>query len=165
MLFLKKSSISSQGMLELFDKLTIIQKKYTKEIDKYSVTHPLTKERFQYFENNAVVGSNLLNFLDRHRFIQAKILAYSKNDNIFTSANEIKQNQDYNTYYLAYKNILESKHLAALQLIKKLIVKHPQNPYFHETIATVYISLNRKEEARNHFFKAVQFFDKKYFAG
>jgi predicted Zn-dependent protease len=156
MLFLGKASISSEGMLELFTKLETIQKKYTKEMDKYSVTHPLTKERFEYFKTYAVKGSDSLEFMQRHRFIQAKILAYSKSDNIFTSAKDINKVDDYKTYYLTYKNIVEYKYATALKLMKGLINKYPQNPYFHETIATIYLNLNNNEEAKKHFNNAIQ---------
>lgn len=157
MIFLKKSSISSQGMLELFNKLEIMQKKYTKEMDRYSVTHPLTKERFEYFQNNPVRGSDSMEFLPRHRFIQAKILAYSKNDSIFTSAKDIYQSKEYDTYYLVHKNILEGKQNEALKFMESLIALHPKNPYFHETVATIYMNLNQVDNAERHFILAVEY--------
>lgn len=157
MLFLKKSSISSQGMLELFTKLSIIQQKYTKEMDRYSVTHPLTKERFEYFQSYPVIGSDSMEFLSRHRFIQAKILAYSKSDGIFTSAKDILQSKEYNTYYLVHKNILQGRPKEALKLMKFLVTLYPNNPYFHETIATIYTNLNNISEAEKHFLLAVEY--------
>ena len=160
MLFLKKSEISSNGMLELFKKLDSMQKKFVKEIDQYSVTHPLSTQRFDYFINNHVVGKNSYDekfLLERHRFIQAKILAYSNNNTLYTNSNEIFANEKYKLYYLVYKSILENNNAQALNFVQKLLKINNKNPFFHETASMIYIKLNNLFKAKEHFKKALEY--------
>jgi predicted Zn-dependent protease len=160
MLFLKKSEISSNGMLELFRKLESMQKKFVKEIDQYSVTHPLSTQRFDYFINNPVLGKNSYDeksLLERHRFIQAKILAYSNNNTLYTNSNEILTNEKYKLYYLAYKSILENNNTQALNFVQKLLKINKKNPFFHEAASMIYLKLNNLPKAKEHFEKALEY--------
>ncbi|MFT4967559.1 MAG: putative Zn-dependent protease [Candidatus Deianiraeaceae bacterium] len=158
MIFLRKSKISSNGMLELFEKLKHIQKRFVKNIDKYSVTHPLGKQRMRYFKENPSNDGGIFNnnFLQRHRFVQAKILAYSKNDTLYTNADKILENKKYRAYYLVYKNILENQYSESLKNIEFLLSSNPNNPYFHEVASAVYLNLQSVTKARKHLQSAVK---------
>lgn len=164
MLFLKKSTISSEGMLELFNKLDSMQKRFTKEIDKYSVTHPLTNERLDYFKKNAISGKNTdESLVHRHHFIQAKILAYSKNNTVFSNADVIFTNKWYNIYYLAYKNILEHNNKEALLLMQELLKFDSKNPFFYETASIIHLKLGNLQKAKECFQKALEYSDNNLF--
>ncbi len=149
---MQKSQISSEGMLELFTKLESIQNKYTKEIDKYSTTHPLTTDRISYFKSHPFTGIKTQENLSRkHFFIQAKILAHSGNNTIHTNSHIILTHPEYKSYYLTHQNLLENKHKIALFHIKNLLKLYPNNPYFHETIATIYTNTKNYKKAKHHF--------------
>ncbi len=158
MLFLKKSEISSDGMLELFKKLESIQGKYAKDIDKYSITHPLTTDRISYFKSNPIKGIKASEDIQRRHFlIQAKILAHSGNSNIYTNTHTILNHPEYKAYYLAYQNLLENKNETALLHINNLLTSNPSNPYFHETAAIIYTNMKNYSKAKQHFQKAIEY--------
>ncbi len=157
MLFMKKADISSDGMLELFRKLDSIQSKYTKDIDKYSITHPLTTDRISYFQSHTIKGKKTTDaMLQQHMFIQAKILAYSGNSSLHTNTHTILTHSQYKAYYLAYQNLLENKYQTALFHINNLLQIHQNNPYFHETAAIIHMKLHQHEQAIHHFKNAIE---------
>ena len=157
MLFMKKSDISSNGMLELFKKLESVQSKYTKEIDKYSITHPLTTDRIAYFQSHINQGKKTDEAtLQKHFFIQAKILAHSGNASLHTNTHTILNHPQYKAYYLSYQNLLENKNEAALFHINNLLKLYPHNPYFHETAAIIYTNLQQNQQAISHFKTAIE---------
>lgn len=154
--FLSKSNISTNGMLQLFNKLETMQKLYTKEIDQYSTTHPLSQKRHSYFAHNPIKGLPLpKKLLEDHFFIQAKILAYSPTQSFHTNAKTITSHPIYSLYYLAYKNILESNQNKALTHIQKLLQLQPKNPFFHETASIIYQKLKQNHKAKHHFQQAI----------
>ncbi len=157
MLFMKKSDISSDGMLELFHKLDSIQNKYTKDVDRYSITHPLTKDRISYFQTHTVQGGKTsVETLEKHLFIQAKILAHSGNASLHTNTHAILTHPQYKAYYLAYQNLLENKYETALLHANTLLKLHPNNPYFHETAAIIHTKLHNETQAIAHFKTAIE---------
>lgn len=158
LVYLKKSGISSEGMIELFKKLDAMQKTFIKDVDQYSVTHPLSSQRMDYFVENEFKGKTDNGILlHRHRLIQAKILAYSNNNSIYTNATEIMQNKVYNMYYLVHKNMLENNNMEALKIAKNLLEQGEKNPFFHEVTSTIYSNLRDIKNARYHLEKAVEF--------
>jgi len=105
---LKKLGIGTDGIVELFTKLKKMQSKYVGTIDKYSVTHPLSDERIDFFKQNELqnLRSKSLSELNlRHCLISAKINGFFGVRPNFLSNRNFLQNARCNLYYKIFTQI------------------------------------------------------------
>lgn len=131
--YLKSSNYSVKGMVDLFTLLA--QNERFSNINTYSLTHPLSKERkkiikLHLYENEVLQTHKLLN--QRLKLIQAKLIGFTiDTDKISKYFPENKLSKE-SCYANSIKNYRLGKITKSLDFINACINLDNKNPYFHE---------------------------------
>ena len=157
---LNKTKQSGLGMLKTFKRLGQNPLFSSGRLDPYALSHPLPRERVGLLKT-VVEASPYFNKKDpaslqqRHDFARAKIAAYSGGAGLVRSIFKKKINGPAGTYGFAIAHYLDGSAKTGLKLMKRLIAKHPNNPYFHEIMGEMYLRSGKAKDAVKSFSKAI----------
>ncbi len=152
--FMDKLQLSSEGMLQMFERLRREEKKYIigQNVDSYSRTHPLSKERITHMRSHVEETRGKYPHLEaklqrEHNLVKAKLIGY------------LGDSQQVMLQFIATDNS-EEAHIAraiakmnislfneALNEIEPLIAIEPNNPYLHEIKGSILFESRRYDEA------------------
>jgi predicted Zn-dependent protease len=160
---LKKLRVSNDGLIELFSKLKIIQARYAESIDKYSVTHPLTDSRIDFFVTNNKIKTEqstaLKGLKNEHCMVTAKINGFFDIKPSITAGLEFLKNERCNSYYQIYKAIGKQDWDGALNKANLHLTRFTEdgnNTYLHETLGDIYFGSQHFSLALKYYNLALQ---------
>ncbi|MEM9733894.1 MAG: M48 family metalloprotease [Pseudomonadota bacterium] len=159
---LEKSKQSGAGMLKTFRRLGQDAAFLGKQIDPYTLSHPLPRERLtalstsiersRYFNRRASPALR-----ERHDMVRAKIAAYSGGQRYARALlNSDRLSENARLYGRAIVTFLYGSPRRALPMIDRLIKRLPRNPYVHEMRGEILLRSARPKEAVASFRKAIQ---------
>lgn len=159
---LEKSKQSGAGMLQTFKRLGQDAALLGKQIDPYTLSHPLPRERLsalsttvqrsRYFNKSASKAQR-----ERHDMVRAKIAAYSGGQRYaraLLSSNRLSENA--RLYGRAIITFLYGSPRKALPMIDRLIKRMPNNAYVHEMRGEVLLRSAKPKQAVQSFRRAVK---------
>ena len=161
---LKELGIGTDGVIELFTKLKQFQNKYVSNIDKYSVTHPLSDERIDFFKSNQLQNSANKNFTQinlQHCLCVAKINGFFNiKPNILSNRNFL-ENKRCKLYYEIFQNISKNNLKESLSLAReyeKLYIETNkiQNSFLYEAIGDIFFGMKDFIQSSLYYNKAYQ---------
>lgn len=154
---LAKTGQSPQGMLTFMKKINRQNQLSGREESPYFRTHPVTAERIGFFEqalaqNNYPAESRHQNAFER---VKAKLYAY-----LAAPQQTLKKYppQETSTPALYAQSIALFKQLKFAQAqgkIDQLIAREPDNPYFYELKAQIYLETGKIKPAKENYRKAL----------
>lgn len=159
--YLKSTHSSPQGILALFSILKNSQMRFIGNIDKYTITHPLTSDRITFIKNSfdksyPNTEINKHNLQTRHEFILAKLAGYFANSDNLYFAKEYAHNKDAALYRLAFESKSERQYQNAERNINLLKTKYPNNPYFYELSAEINVNLKQYKSTEKDYIRALE---------
>ncbi|MEL6504643.1 MAG: M48 family metalloprotease [Pseudomonadota bacterium] len=159
---LEKSKQSGAGMLQTFRRLGQDAALLGKQIDPYTLSHPLprqrlsalttTVERSRYFNRRASPALR-----ERHDMVRAKIAAYSGGQRYaraLLNSNRLSENA--RLYGRAIVTFLYGSPRKALPMIDRLIKRMPNNPYVHEMRGEILLRSAKPKQAAASLRKAIK---------
>jgi len=160
--YMHKLKISPIGLLSLLEKLHNDQvMKFGTDINKYRLTHPLSKERISHIKNsisqtkdNYIDDDRLKNLNFRHKLITAKLRGFLGNAEKILKETEGK-NDIFNRYTRAVALYRLPNTAKAIDEIDALIKDMPEFPYFHELKGQVLFEVGRIQESISPYKKAL----------
>ena len=113
-------------------------------LPKYLRSHPLTKERIRFLEQNSQ-SAPILQKDEEYDLIKAKLFAFLQSP----SETRVVYNEDNlaSLYALAIADFKETKINEAIEKTDLLIKKMPKNPYFHELKGQILFETGKINEA------------------
>jgi len=160
--YMQKLKISPIGLLKLLEKLHNDQVlKFGTDINKYRLTHPLSKERISHIKSsisqNGDIGASdkkLKSLVFRHKLITAKLRGFLGNEEKLLKKTEGENNVfDRYTRAVALYRLPDTD--KAIEEIDKLIKDMPNFPYFHELKGQVLFEVGRIQESIPSYKKAL----------
>ena len=159
--FLDSAGLSSRGLLEFFNILAGQEVLHASRQDAYVRTHPLTRDRMLFVENQVARASARSkpmppDFEQRHKRMVAKLDGFL--DPPATTLRRYREDdRSVTARYaraIAYYRIPDLA--KALPLIDSLIREEPKNPFFEELKGQMLFENGRLEEAMPHYRRAVE---------
>ena len=151
---LNKTNQSAKGLLSFMKKVKQQEFFISNNNNEYFRTHPLTRERITYVENqvkqeNAKISNK--NLETRFKNIQAKLFAYIEpTSKTFLRYNNKNFSDDAKyARAIAYMKNIDLK--KSIMEINSLINKNPDNPYYHELKAQIYYENGNMEKAKDEY--------------
>lgn len=155
---LRKLNISPSGLLELLEKLQNDQVlKFGTNINKYRLTHPLSKERISHIKNfidrnftgktsNSNDNNHVKSMEFRHKLIIAKLKGFLENpEKLLKNLKNDGDIFDQYTKAVALYRLPDTNN--ALNEIDGLIKSMPKFPYFYELKGQVLFEVGRIKES------------------
>ncbi len=158
--YLDRVGQSSRGMIEMFQKLADNSLLSLRNVDPYSLTHPVPRSRIAFLERN-VGKSRFYNKKDspslmlRHRLMQAKIRGFGASPQAVFRRYPVSDTSLPARYARAitfYRNVNLKR---ALREIDSLIKSQPKYPYFWELKGQALFENGKAQRAIAPFQKAV----------
>jgi predicted Zn-dependent protease len=159
--YLDKTHQSAKGLLELLQLLNSKETSLYGDINQYTQTHPLSKERISHVQNH-IKTSSYSNAIDPPEKVDTYARAITKLNAFLQPYDKTlkkypQSDQSINARYaraIAYYKIPDIK--KSLQEIDGLIALQPQNPFFHELKGQVLFENGKVKESIPHYSKAVE---------
>ncbi len=157
MSLLQKTGQSPEGMLTFMKRIVKQNSLNGVEEIPYFRTHPVTRERISFFEQNlknATAGKEAPHQEEFER-VKAKLFAY-----INPPAQTFRRYPDKDTsvsarYARAIANFKQLNFAKAGQILDGLIKEEPQNPYFYELKGQIFLETGKIKEAKAQYQKAL----------
>ncbi|MEO0880963.1 MAG: tetratricopeptide repeat protein, partial [Pseudomonadota bacterium] len=159
--YLDATGQSSRGLIEFFGKLRNFQVITGRRVNPYLQTHPLANQRMTALTRRATSSefyteSDTPEEIARLRMIQAKIKGFLQEAHFTLREYPASDTSDPGRYARAVAYYRSSDIEKALMEIDALIVKEPDNPYFHELKGQMLFEFGRVEESIEPHAKSVE---------
>jgi predicted Zn-dependent protease len=143
---------SSKGLIDFFGKLRNYQIITGARINPYLQSHPLAQQRMTSLEQRAKQSPNFDRTdspeeIERLKLIQAKIWGFMQETNATLRKYPLSDQSDPARYARAVAYYRGSQLDKALVEIDRLLVEHPDNPYFHELKGQMLFEFGRVGES------------------
>lgn len=158
--YLDRTGQSSRGMIEMFQKLADNSLLSLRNVDPYSLTHPVPRARIAFLEEN--VGKSRFykkkdsaSLILRHRMMQAKLRGFQASPQSVFRRYPVSDTSLPARYARAisfYRNVDIKR---ALREIDSLIRSQPKNPYFWELKGQALFENGKSQRAIQPLEKAV----------
>ena len=151
--FLKKEKTSPQGLLDFMKKLQKQNHLNGVEENLYFRTHPLTSERITFLKQSVQASPYKPNLApdDTYLRIKAKLSAFLYDTKQTFLRYPLTDTSVYARYAQAIAFMKELNFEKALATIDALIKAEPNNPYFHEVKAQIYLEQGNLAKAQNEY--------------
>ncbi len=156
-MLLNKNNKSLEGLKSFMQKLQNTNRLQGIEESVYFRTHPVTRERISFFDNQAKQQGDVLDNIEldeRLKIIQAKLFAFmAPVDDVIKKY----PNSDVSTEGLLARTVyyMRKKDFAnAIKYVNRLIKKDDKNPYYWELKSQVMFEGGRLNEAKTSSYKA-----------
>ena len=155
--YLSQNQESPAGMLNFMKKIRAQNKMTGNEENPYFRTHPLTSERINFMEQAMKNSKYKPDFVPEENFARIK----AKLSGFLLSPEETYRRYPMSDTSIAAqyaRSIADFKALkisAALKKIDDLIKNEPQNPYFRELKAQIYMETGKNKQAKIEYEKAL----------
>ena len=156
MKLLQKTGQSPDGMLTFMKRIVKQNSLSGVEETPYFRTHPITRERISFFEENLKNDksekktSPLQNDFE---MVKAKLFAYiNPPEQTFRKYNNTSMPAKYAQAIAYFKQLKFNK---AQQILDEMIKEQPQNPYFYELKGQVFLETGKIKEAKAQYQKAL----------
>lgn len=143
---LEKSSHSVIGLIKFFEQVRKLQA--TGIDNPYESTHPLSNDRVTILKSfnkrsKFQLSQNHDDIVHKYQRSSAKLAAFTLEiDNIFKHS-YVTQTKDITTYMNAIKSFRMGSFDDSLNYINQLIIKHPDDPYYHELKGQLYFEAGK----------------------
>lgn len=157
--YLNKLGLDNRGLLDFLEFMKGEERINTDNSSSYMQTHPVSNERIQAirnFNNNNEssqandIGASLH---DHFKRIVIKIRAFT-----YPAAEVLKHygndNSLHGLYAQAIAYLRVPQHSKAVELTNRLLMKEPNNPYFHELKGQILLEMRNVSQATEEFKKA-----------
>ena len=149
---------SAQGLLSFFEKMRSDQLLYSRTPPPYLLTHPLSSERVNS-ARNVVKNETFLEKLQQTsnkelHMIQAKLFAFT--NGYGTTLRKYPGDDPASLYAQAIAYGLQGQTKISLAVVSQLIKIEPQNPFYHELKAQLYLDTTDVDQSIESFAKAVE---------
>ena len=154
---LNKTSQSPQGMLTFMKKIAQQNQLSGREENPYFRTHPITVERIAFFEQAVSKNNYPTNnkYDEAFKRVKAKLFAY------LSTPQQTLQKYPFNDtsisalYAQSIAMFKQLKFEQALKITKRLINQEPDNPFFYELEAQIYMETGKIKSAIKNYKKAL----------
>jgi predicted Zn-dependent protease len=153
--YLERSNISYEGLIDFLKYLSSKERTFYKGQASYLLTHPLSRERIKYIKENILLKHSSFpdNFKDRFELMVAKLYAFTEPFKETMRRYKGSTNPDIYAQSIAY---FRAGHLnKAISLLEKLLIKHPNNPYFIELKAQFLYENGKIKESIKYYKQAL----------
>jgi predicted Zn-dependent protease len=160
--FLDSLQLSSQGMLDMFERLRQEEKRVlSPNADAYSRTHPLSKERITHIRAHLESSPYRTNSLDKgtqqqHRRVRGKLIGYLEEPTTVMRIFPPEDTSDVAHIARALANMRRSLFNNALDELAPLLETEPNNAYFHEMQGHILFDARRYSESAEAYARAVE---------
>lgn len=155
---LRATNQSPAGILEFMKRINHQNTLNGIEETSYFRTHPVTRERISFFEenlkSNQAPANNKLE--DEFARVKAKLTAYLSEPNKTLQKYPLSDQSTPARYAHAITFFKQMKFAQAQNELDKLIAKEPNNPYFHELKGQIFLETGKIKEAKTEYQKALQ---------
>ncbi|MDC0864493.1 M48 family metalloprotease [Rickettsiaceae bacterium] len=153
MSLLERSSHSTVGLIYFFEKMKTFSKSHM--VNPYDQTHPMDSDRLSILRNfnktsKFKESQNSDDLIDRYAIASAKLAAFTLDINKILDRIYDEDNWVIEHYVKAIKNFRIGNFDDALNHVNHLIMKYPDNPYYHELKAQIYFEFG-KNSALNEY--------------
>lgn len=157
MKLMKKAHVNPGGLVKLLKFFVTEERLFASKRDSYFNTHPVSKERLNILERFA---TDFKNYQERPDLVYKFALVNAKID-AFTSKPEstLKKypgEQDPALYAQAIALMKKGDHSKAKSTMQRLIERNPQQAYFYELLAQIYVQSKDINSASVNFEKALK---------
>lgn len=154
---LKATNQSPAGILEFMKRINHQNTLNGIEETPYFRTHPVTRERIGFFEenlkNSTASGDNKSE--DEFARVKAKLTAYLNEPAKTLQKYPLSNHSAAARYAHAITFFKQMKFTKAQSELDKLIAQEPNNPYFHELKGQIFLETGKIKEARAAYQKAL----------
>jgi len=153
MSLLERSSHSTVGLIYFFEKMKTFSKSHM--VNPYDQTHPMDSDRLSILRNFNKTSKfketqNSDDLIDRYAIASAKLAAFTLDINKILDRIYDEDNWVIEHYVKAIKNFRIGNFDDTLNHVNHLIMKYPDNPYYHELKAQIYFEFG-KDSALNEY--------------
>ena len=154
--YLEKIKLSPDGLSKLLRHLNSNERIFYKGSNPYLLTHPVSRERINYIKQNTNLPSGSLPASLNHRYkmVVAKIFAFTSPFKEVFKKYGGTDKPDLYAHSITYYKIGKLK--TALELIDKLLLLEPNNPYFIELKAQFLYENGKVNESITYYEKALK---------
>lgn len=154
--YLTKNNLSPEALLKSMEEFKRGQMSLDDNIEYY-ITHPLSKNRVEHIKANLnpKINNDWFNekYERRYNLIKAKLIGYTKSQNIVFREYPKSDKTDYGLYARSISYSLHNQK-KAITTLNKLIERNPNNPYFLETRGSVMFNFGNVDKAIEDYKKA-----------
>lgn len=148
--YLDKTNTSAAGMLNMMEKLRARETLYRGNVDPYSLTHPLSKERISHIRGHLLKQSKNITktsakLIERHARMLGKLKGFLNPPKITLANTGKKTTADRLARIIAQHRLSQTD--KALQGIDALLREEPKNPYFIELKGQILSESGRHKQA------------------
>ena len=157
------SGINGKYLIEFLKKIDDANESYALDKNNYRSTHPLVQSRIVW------INSSLENYNDciydseeildeKFELLKAKLHGFThphyETEAIYNSM------KDVDLYATAVSNYFQGNHSKSIENMKKLINKHPSNPFYNELLGEIYFANSDYQSAAFYHKAAINNIDK-----
>ena len=153
---LKAQGKSTSGLLTFMKKISQNNRLSGIEESPYFRTHPITQERISFLEKQQVKNSfseNDENFKRVKAKLQGFLMPPEKTLQIYKSQDTSIPSR----YARAIAHFRKQRTFLALKEVSELIKSEPNNPYFYELKAQIFMETGKTKQAEVEYFKALEY--------
>lgn len=154
---LDKTRQSPQGMLTFMKKINKQNQLSGREESPYFRTHPVTAERIGFFEQALAQNAYPAASPHQNAFarVKAKLYAYLAEPKQTLQKYPLSDTSTPALYAQSIALFKQLKFEQALRKIDTLIAREPDNPYFYELKAQIYLETGKIKQAKENYKKAL----------
>lgn len=154
---LSKTGQSFEGMLTFMKKIAQQNQLSGREENPYFRTHPVTAERIAFFEQAAAKNAYpaVSPYQDAFERVKAKLYAYLATPQQALQKYPLSNTSVPALYAQSIALFKQLKFDQALKKIDRLIALEPDNPYFYELKAQIYLETGKIKPAKENYKKAL----------
>ncbi len=157
------NGINGKFLIEFLKKIESVNESFALDENNYRSTHPLVQNRIGW------INSSLENYNDcdyktdkifqkKFELLKAKLHGFThphyETEAVYNSTNDV------DLYATAVSNYFQGNHKKSIENMKRLINKHPSNPFYNELLGEIYFANNDYKSATFYHEAAINNIDK-----
>ena len=157
------NGINGKFLIEFLKKIENVNESFALDENNYRSTHPLVQNRIGW------INSSLENYNDcdyntdkifqkKFELLKAKLHGFThphyETEAVYNSTNDV------DLYATAVSNYFQGNHKKSIENMKRLINKHPSNPFYNELLGEIYFANNDYKSATFYHEAAINNIDK-----
>ena len=157
------NGINGKFLMEFLKKIENVNESSALDENNYKSTHPLVQNRIGW------INSSLENYNDcdyntdkifqkKFELLKAKLHGFThphyETEAVYNSTNDV------DLYATAVSNYFQGNHKESIENMKRLINKHPSNPFYNELLGEIYFANNDYKSATFYHEAAINNIDK-----